>query len=85
MKRLATLVATVLLASSAHAQRSYYDQNGHFAGSSYQHGNTTSTYDRNGHFNGSAITHGNTTTIYDRNGRFQGTVVNPPPPNGQRR
>lgn len=69
MKRLAALVATVLLASSAHAQRSYYDQ----------------TYDRNGHFNGSAITHGNTTTIYDRNGRFQGTVVNPPPPNGQRR
>jgi hypothetical protein len=65
----------------AHAQtapsRSYYDSNGHFAGSSSTsgtNGNTTTFTDRNGHFNGSAIRNSDgSRSFYDGRGHFSGS------------
>lgn len=54
--------------------QSFWDRNGHFAGSSNDHGNTTTFTDRNGHFDGTVIRNSDgTTSAYDRNGHFTGS------------
>jgi hypothetical protein len=76
VKAYLTLAAIVLtLSSPACAQsRSFYDRNGHFAGSSSTHGNQTTFTDRNGRFSGSAIRNSDGTTSFnDRSGHFAGS------------
>lgn len=60
-------------------QRSFWDRNGSFAGSSSTHngGRDTSLYDHNGHFSGSVIRNSNgTSSFYDHNGHFTGSSTN---------
>lgn len=75
MRALVTAAALAVLASAAHAeQRSFYDRNGRFAGSSVERGNSTSVYDRSGRFDGSIIRNSNgTSSYYDGRGRFTGS------------
>ena len=55
-------------------QRSYYDRNGGFAGSSIDHGKDASFYDRDGRFSGSAIRNSDgTTSFYNKSGHFTGS------------
>ena len=62
------------------AQRSFYDRNGSFAGSSATRGNSTSFSDRNGRFDGSAIKNSDgTTSVYDARGHFTGSSTNMTP------
>jgi len=63
-------------AQSRDQQRSYYDRNGGFAGSSIDHGKDASFYDRSGRFSGSAIRNSDgTTSFYDKSGHFTGSSV----------
>jgi hypothetical protein len=80
---IAALALIIICATSAMAQqssnrntaRSFYDGNGHFAGSSTTYGNSTSFSDRNGHFDGNAIRNSDgTTSFYDRHGHFTGSA-----------
>jgi hypothetical protein len=81
---LALAVSPALAQTTTHTQ-SFWDRDGHFAGSSSTHQNQTDFSDHNGHFAGSEIRNSNgTTSVYDRNGRFTGSVVNTSP-NGPRR
>jgi hypothetical protein len=70
-------IIIAILSSFAKAEeRSYYDRNGSFAGSSVSGGNKSSYTDRNGSFAGSAVRNSNgTTSVYDRNGHFTGSSV----------
>ena len=75
------LVVCVLISTTATAEeRSFYDKNGSFAGSSntYNAGKNTTFTDKDGRFNGSAIRNSDgTTSLYDKSGHFTGSVVNP--------
>jgi len=63
-------------ADDRNTQRSFYDRNGSFAGSSVDHGKDASFYDRNGRFSGSAIRNSDgTTSFYDKSGHFTGSSV----------
>jgi hypothetical protein len=80
-------VAALLIAFKPAHSESFYDRNGHFAGSSTPTGpNTISFYDNNGHFAGTAVRNSDgTTSFYDRNGHFAGSgsrIMSPPAPNG---
>jgi hypothetical protein len=80
-------VIAVLFVSHAYAQtsqsqtsqqRSFYDSNGSFAGSTSTYGNTTSIYDGRGHFSGNAFRNSDgSTSFYDGRGHFSGS--SPPP------
>jgi hypothetical protein len=79
-------VAITVAVTVAHGQnlsrdeKSFFDKDGHFAGSSVRNGNTTSGYDRNGRFDGSAIRNSDgTTSLYDHAGRFTGSVTSTAP------
>jgi hypothetical protein len=78
----AVLAASCLMATAQTNTRSFWDGDGHFAGSSSNHNNTTSFSDRNGRFSGSSIRNSDgTTSLYDRNGHFTGSVTNTSPGN----
>jgi hypothetical protein len=76
---LITAAALALLASAASGeQRSFYDRDGRFAGSSVERGNSTSVYDRHGRFDGSIVRNSNGTgCYYDGRGRFTGSSTGP--------
>ena len=80
--KLSIAFVLALCAGTAAAQtttetKSFWDDQGHFAGSSSSHENTTSYSDRDGRFNGSSIRNSDgTTSLYDRNGHFSGSVTN---------
>ena len=60
----------------ADQQRSFYDRNGSFAGSSIDHGKDASFYDRDGKFSGTAIRNSDgTTSFYDKSGHFTGSSI----------
>jgi hypothetical protein len=64
------------LAHGEEQQRSFFDRDGDFAGSTstYNGGRNTSGYDRDGHFAGSATRNSDgTTSFYDRSGHFTGS------------
>src|SRR5262249_25010438 len=76
------------LVTATHAepmqQRSFYDRNGSFAGSSSTHGNSTSVYDKSGRFDGSVIRNSDgTTSFYDKSGHFTGSSTNTTQPKGE--
>ena len=75
MTRIILAAALAFLAGAAHAeQRSFYDRDGRFAGSSTTRGNSTSVYDRSGRFDGSIIKNSNgSRSFYDGRGRFTGS------------
>jgi len=71
-------VLAVLATTAAAEQRSFYDRNGSFAGSSVERGNSTSVYDRSGRFDGSITRNSNgTRSFYDAHGRFTGSSSGP--------
>jgi hypothetical protein len=76
MKYVSALALLLLATTAARAQvRAVYDARGHFAGSSIQHGNSTSFYNGRGQFSGSAIRQRDgTTSLYDRGGHFSGSI-----------
>jgi hypothetical protein len=62
---------TVSTTTCADQRRSFYDRDGHFAGSEVKTSpNSSSFYDRRGHFSGSA--HGR--SFYDHDGKFIGST-----------
>jgi hypothetical protein len=80
------LIAAILLGlTAAHAEPllrgdaprtdSFYDRDGHFAGSAVRNSDgTTSTYDARGRYDGQAVRNSDgTTSYYDRSGRFVGS------------
>ena len=77
IKTILTLAATIFLFTSPvnGEERTFYDRNGSYSGSSRSQGIGSAFYDRSGRFNGSSHTQGNTTTFYDRNGRYQGQTT----------
>jgi hypothetical protein len=73
----AILLTAIELAAAQSQQRSFYDRNGSFSGSSTTRDNTTSAYDKSGKFDVSAIRNSDgTTSLYDRSGRFTGSSIN---------
>ncbi len=58
-------------------QRSYYDGNGRFAGSSSSNSRTSSFYDHQGRFSGSAVRYGNRENFYDKSGHLVSTSIGP--------
>jgi hypothetical protein len=72
----AALGAHVVLADPVQ-QRSFYERDGSFAGSSTTYGDerNTSLYDRNSHFAGSAIRNSSdgSMSYFDRSGHFTGS------------
>jgi hypothetical protein len=84
MKTLTTIALTLAMITSAAADpadnKSFYDRNGHFSGSSTTHENSTAFTDNNGRFSGTAIQNNDgTTSFYDRDRHFTGSVVNTSP------
>jgi hypothetical protein len=83
MKTLPLMAAALMLSTSiAVAEEtkssSFYDANGHFAGSTVIHGDgTSSVYNARGNFTGSTIRHGNSTSVYGTHGNFQGSFSSP--------
>ena len=82
MKLVPALLLLALLATPAGAQqKSFYDRNGSFAGSTSSQGNSTSVYDKNGHFDGSVIRNKDgSTSYYDARGHFSGSSPGPVSP-----
>jgi hypothetical protein len=80
MKSALIVAALAMTVTSASAQsRSYYDEQGRFAGSSTTRGDSRSFYGSNGQFAGSAIRNGNSTSFYDGQGRYSGSSVGTSP------
>ena len=93
MKLVSMFAASLLVLAVAPAlaqqssSRSFYDNNGSFAGRSVTRSNNTSVYDKSGHFAGSSIRNSNgttsfyngTTIFYGKSGHFTGSVVNTGP------
>jgi hypothetical protein len=81
--RLLLCTATILaLTASANAEsttRSFYNDNGSFAGNSVTRGNSTSFYDSRGSFAGTSIRHGNQTSTYDGRGHYTGSIIHTGP------
>jgi hypothetical protein len=69
--RFGLLASIVISPACAERQRSFYDRDGHFAGSQVKTSpNSSSFYDSRGHFSGSASGR----SLYDRDGKFIGSV-----------
>ena len=70
----------VTIAGAAQAQSSssktFYDQQGRFAGSSITRGNSSTYFDSQGRFNGSSVQYGNRTQFYNYQGHFSGSTIN---------
>jgi hypothetical protein len=70
-------VADPLYESERSRSDAFYNSDGHFAGSTIQHGNSTSAYDARGHYDGQAIRNSDgTTSFYDHAGHFIGSRSN---------
>jgi hypothetical protein len=74
------LLATLMAPARADSvNRSFYNANGSFAGSSVTRGKSTSFYNSNGSFAGTSIRHGNQTSTYDGRGRYTGSIIHTGP------
>jgi hypothetical protein len=76
---LGLLAALTLYAAADSVNRSFYNGNGSFAGSSVTRGKSTSFYDGRGSFAGTSIRHGNQTRTYDGCGHYTGSIIHTGP------
>jgi hypothetical protein len=72
---IAALIPACAGTPASAGQRSYYNANGSYAGSSITRNSSTTFTDGGGRYIGSSVTRGNTTTLYGANGSRAGSIT----------